>query len=82
MFELVWIGLTMFETNEFFFVIKDFTNGIYEWEIGWMMSIVSSCFVIDNLFNDDEVWIGLTKMLEEAMNDWITIGVWRLSIFE
>ena len=65
-FELVWFGLMMFKTNEFFFVKKDFTNGIYEWEIKWMMSIGNSCFAIDNLFaNGNEVWIGLTKMLKK-----------------
>ena len=75
-FELVWIGLTMFETNEFFFVKKDFRDGIYDWEIGWTISIVSNCFAIDNLLVDgDEVWIGLTKMLEGAINNWIMIGL-------
>ena len=73
-FELVWIGLTMFETNEFFFVKKDFRDGIYDWEIGWTVSIVNSYFAIDNLYRILDVveiiWVRLNRF-DDVWNEWI-----------
>ena len=73
-FELVWIGLTMFETNEFFFVKKDFRDGIYDWEIGWTVSIVNNYFAIDNLYRILDVveiiWVRLNRF-DDVWNEWI-----------
>ena len=73
-FELVWIGLTMFKTNEFFFVKKDFRDGIYDWEIGWTVSIVNNYFAIDNLYRILDVveiiWVRLNRF-DDVWNEWI-----------